>query len=429
MSFEKTFCPSPWFHTRIFNDGTYGYCRWSGGPQTDASRIQTMDPIHWFQKGMAPIREKMLQGDALPNCKHCYLMERHHKVSGRQKQLLKIGVKTDHFAPSMISSPWFGQFEHSHVSQGITDQWPQDWQIDLGNHCNSACIFCSPIWSSRLAVEYKQLGLIDNLPPPSWCDDPQLLEKFISVLEQSPDLVYLHFIGGETLITPAFTKILERLVRGGIAGKITIGFTTNVTVWEPRVVELLAQFQNVNLGISIECFHDLNNYLRYPSKIDQCVTIIQRWLAVAQQHQWLTQIRTTPTVFSIWHLDTVYDFAYRHGIGVESCNFLDRPEHMRPSVLPAMLRSSVVDKLSRWINNHKDSTETELVINTRNPDMVYHQIVQDAQSYVEYLQNQQDESYRLPDLVRHIKIVENHRDNCVLTYLPEYEQLLRSAGY
>jgi hypothetical protein len=116
------------------------------------------------------------------------------------------------------------------------------------------------------------------------------------------------------------------------------------------------------------------------------------------------------------------------GIAVESCNFLNDPAFMRPSVLPAEHRQQIIDRLQSWIDQQTvDISNT--VINTRDPNQAAAQVVQDAVSYVEYLRNEPDESHRLPDLVKYLKTMEHSRKNCVLDYLPEYEQLLRTAGY
>ena len=67
--------------------------------------------------------------------------------------------------------------------------------------------------------------------------------------------------------------------------------------------------------------------------------------------------------------------------------------------------------------------------NIRNPSVVQAQITQDLQSYINYLETAPDESDRLPDLVQYLKLLESSRGNSILTYLPEYEELLRTAGY
>ena len=430
MSFEKNFCPSPWLHMRIDNAGRYEYCRWSTKKESGKhSGIQKETPITWFQHSIKDIRMQMLQGNEIPGCQDCRLMEKYNKISGRQKQLLKIGVTVDDFEKTFLSSSWVAEFKKTYKQQGVTDQYPQDWQIDLGNFCNSACVFCSPRFSSKLAVEFKKIGLIDALPPNSWCDDQASLSKFIEILKETPNLTYLHFIGGETLITPAFRTILQALVDSKTMSNVIIGFTTNLTVWNQEIVDLLCQFKEVNLGASIECVHPLNDYVRYGSKIDQVMQTLKRWQEVSVQHQWLMQLRTTPTVLSIWHLDTIYDYAIKNNIAVESCNFLDNPSFMRLSVLPREYRQRVIEKLTHWVNQFDVDHQSSTVVNIRNPNFASSQVLQDAYSYINYLNSQTDESHRLPDLVAYLKLLEKNRQNCVLDYLPEYEELLRSAGY
>lgn len=370
----------------------------------------------------------MLDGTIPSGCQSCQEMEQHGKVSGRQKQLLKIGVTVDSFEKTFLSSPWLHTFQQSQINDGDTDQIPQDWQIDLGNYCNSGCLFCSPWFSSKLAAEHKKLGLISQMPPPAWCDDPQLLDKFINALRQSHNLAYLHFIGGETVITPAFKTILKSLVHSGLADQATIGFTTNLTVWDQEIVDLLREFRSINLGMSVECLNPLNDYVRYGSEISTVISLIDRWIEVARQHQWLIQLRITPTVLSIWYLHTIYQFAIENGLAVESCDFIQEPAFMRPSVLPRDMRQQAIDRLQTWIQQQQP-TDTATVINIRNPNFAHDQVIQDAKSYVRYLEHQPDESWRAKDLVQFLKIMESNRQNCVLDHLPEYEQFFRSFGY
>jgi len=413
----------------INSTGNYEYCRWA--VKDDRQKfpgIKQVSPIQWFQNSMSDIRRDMLEGQELSGCSECNIMERYGKISGRQRQLLKIGVTARDFSKSMLTSTWLDSFRYSLENNGDTDQLPQDWQINLGNYCNSACLFCTPQSSSRLAEEFKKIGFINKLPPRAWCDDPASLDSFLETLERTSRIAYLHFIGGETLITPAFRIILGKLIQSELASKITIGFTTNLTTWDQEIVELLCQFQQVNLGMSVECLHPLNDYMRYGSKIDTVQRLMSRWIGVAREHQWLIQLRITPTLLSIWHLDTVYKFASEQGIAVESCNFLNDPAFMRPSVLPRSWRDQVIAKLRSWIDSQTQETGSP-IINTRNPDFAHRQVIEDAKSYVAYLEQQPDESDRLPALVSYLQTMENNRKNSVLDYLPEYEELLRSAGY
>lgn len=414
---------------RITNNGNMVYCRWSdkfGG----TVNIRDINPVDFFQQHMAPLRQELLQGMRPSGCNECHQMEQHGKVSGRQRQLLKTGVRLEHFEKTMLSSPWAQQWSQNYHS-GATDQMPQDWQIDLGNYCNSACVFCSPEDSSRLAAEWKRIGLVNQLPQPNWTNYPTLVQKFVEVLLQSSHIQYLHFIGGETMITPAFKIILKALIAAGLHRSATIGFTTNLTVWDQELTDLLCEFSGVNLGMSAETFDTVNDYVRWPSQIQNVIDIRDQWVKVGRQQNWLIQLRITPTLLTISRLLTVYQYAWQEKITVESCNFLQKPEYLRPSVLPLHIRQQCIDQLHTWTSNFTASGTASgtAVINTRDPAHDQQGILQDLQSYVNYLANEPDESARMPDAMIFLKKLEVSRGNCVLDYLPEHEQLFRSAGY
>ena len=433
MSFDQTFCSSPWFHMRINNSGTYEFCRWkkqTGSTRLDEQHnISSVAPLEYFQKTMAPIRKQFLDEISVIDCDNCYKMEEHKKISGRQRQLLKTGIMMQYFDKSLLSSPYFKDFEHSYHTNGMTTRTPVDWQIDLGNYCNGACVFCSAESSSRLATEFKKIGLISTMPPANWCDNPLLLDKFIKDLLDSHDLKYLHFIGGETVITPAFKTILEALINSGQSKSITVGFTTNLTVWSTIIIDLLKKFKQVNLGLSVETLTTVNDYVRYPGKLSQTKMYLDNWVSLAKEQNWLTQLRITPTCLTIHDITTVYEYAWNHQLAVESCNFLNRPEYMRISVLPKEQREYAIKKLQQWVSDHSTNQTDVIVINTRNPAVAHQQVLQDAQSYIDYLQNAKDESFRLPALVEYLHLLENSRGNRILDYIPEYEQLLKSHGY
>ena len=423
MNIEDQFCSSPWFHMRITNNGKFEFCRWADNYLlTDQATIATTHPLTFFQKVMAPLRQDMLDGKTVAACHHCKTMEQYGKISGRQKQLLKTGIVKDNFVKTAASSTFRTAFEKTEINLR-----PVDWQIDLGNHCNSACVFCTPKSSSRLASEFKRIGFIDQLPDRSWVEDPIAYNDFVHTLSTTTGLAYLHFLGGETLITPGFRSILQALIDANLHSRVTIGFTTNLTVWDPEMNQLLTQFKTVNLGASIETLDRVNDYVRWPSNIGQVTTNLDRWIELAQQNNWITSLRITPTVLTAARVLSLYQLAVRHNIGIESCNFLHEPAFMRTSVLPMPQRLAVADQLQIWIDDQTTTKTT--VINIRDLHHAQASAVQDAQSYVQYLRNAPDESQQLPALVEYLKKLEKSRSNSVLDYLPEYEQIFRAAGY
>jgi len=235
-------------------------------------------------------------------------------------------------------------------------------------------------------------------------------------------------MGGETLITPGFEDILDALIESNITN-ITIGFTTNLTVWDDDIIGKLSKFSEVHAGLSIECLHPVNDYVRYPSKLSDVKVILDRWVQIAQELNWLIQLRPTPTNLTIMYLDTLFEYAYTNNLAIESVNFINQPDFMRPSVLPIKTRNIISEKISKWINSKPESNNNVEVVNQRNPNYAKQQVINDAKSYLEYFKNQPDESEKLKDLVSRLKLLESNRKNSIMDYLPEYEELLRSAGY
>jgi len=410
---------------KIASDGQMKYCRWS---KTDHSTpvIGATHPLTFFHEDMAPIRQAMLDGQPMPGCNDCYVMEKYGKVSGRQKQLLKTGITLTDFAKSCASSTFASEFEKT-LQQGRTDLLPLDWQIDLGNHCNSACVFCRPESSSRLASEFYRIGFIDKLPVLNWTEDPSRIDMLVDLLSKTSGLAYLHFLGGETLITPGFKKILQALVKQDFRNKITVGFTTNLTVWDEEINQLLCEFKQVNLGMSIESMTRVNDYVRYPSNIQSVIETMHRWIDLSRTQQWIPSIRTTPTALTAGELLDIYKFASQFQVGIESCNFLDKPQVLRMSVLPLDVRKHISKQIKHWIQQQEPNKT--IVINTRDPNQLTQSILHDAASYVNYLENSLDETYQLPGMIQYLKKLDQSRGNCVLDYLPQYEELFRSAGY
>lgn len=409
---------------KVGNDGSFHFCRW-GENSAGKAGLKNQHPITWFQSSsqQKSLRQNMINGINNLDCHGCYTMESHGKISGRQRQLLKTGIQLEEFDKTLLSSPWLTVFDKS--GQGDTNQVPVDWQIDLGNFCNSACVFCVPESSSRLAGELFKLKLIDRIPEENWSKDAVQLDRLLDALEKSNaanSIRYLHLIGGEPLIIPAFKKILEKITR-----PTTIGFTTNLTVWDNEIIDLLRPHQ-VHLGVSIETLSTLNDYVRYGSSIDQVKENLARWQAVAHQRGWTMSIRITPTALTIGELDTVYEYAWQNNIFIESCNFIHEPSFLRPSVLPRKLRLQAKQKLISW-SNSKNLDPVTSIVNTRDTNKTKQVLIQDAQSYINYLDSVRDETHLLDKLVDYINKLELSRNNCVLDYLPDYADTLRSHGY
>ena len=412
---------------RISAAGEYVFCRWADHEHLPHNiNVAQQSPLEFFQKEMEPIRKSMIADQVPRACSQCTIMEQHGKISGRQRQLLKVGIQPTNFAKTMKSSPFWSEFEKTHNNKKF-ELTPQDWQIELGNYCNSACVFCTPDSSSRLASEFKKLKIINQTPAKSWAENPVLLKKVIKDICDSPRTKYIHFIGGETVITPAFKTILEKLIQVGLNNTVTIGFTTNLTVMPEPVIDLISQFHSVNIGMSVECLTPVNDYVRWPSDIDTIKQNLDKWVELGKKNSWYLTLRVTPTALTIHEVLSVYDYAVAHCLNVESANFLYKPEYLKVTVLPQHIRQQIAEQFNSWIIKH--STTNQKILNIRHPELAVQAAVQDAKSYIDYLLSAPDESHLLPKLVDYLKLLETNRQNSILDYVPQYKNFLRTAGY
>lgn len=438
-SLNDNFCSSPWFHIRIDPAGRYLPCRWSSHQDPTGYTVAGTSILEFMNSDiMQGIRARMLDGDDQSMCSACRYQDANNKVSGRQRQLLKSAIRIDNFDRTFCSSPHWQQFEYSYQHHGLTQMQPVDLQIDLGNTCNSACVMCSPVYSSRLASDYDKLNSINptlftiNSISKNWADDPMLVDKFVDELAAIPNIKYIHFLGGETLYLRSFYTICNRLIDLGIAKNISIGTTTNCTVYTDELEHIIKNFKHVHLGLSIEALAPVNDYIRYPSKHTYVALNIAKFLELRQQHNLQVSLRITPTILSVIHLDTLFELMLDEKIVAESCDILHEPSCLRLELLPLDLKNIALGKINSLIARHNLVKPDSVVVNQRREDLVdtvISQVIFEYKHLLETLSEPADVDQERYNLVNFIKAFESIRNNRILDYLPEYEKFLRSYGY
>lgn len=431
--FDKTFCSSPWFHLKLKYDGTFAECRW--GDKKSNHNFTTSIVQFYNSKQMSRMRTQLLNGEKPDICETCYYEETFGKLNGRIRQLNKSGIDKSNFALTTRSSPHYKLFEYSQNNNGQANYEPVDLQIDLGNICNSACIMCDPFSSSRLTSDYTKLSKTHSLfpaptPYKSWTQDPTRLDQFVNELVEIKNLKYIHFLGGETLYDTAFYTICEKLIDAGISKNITIGTTTNGTIYDDRLVKLIKEFGGFHLGISIEAVTPINDYIRYPGKLTDIVPNIEKFLELRKTTNLFISLRITPNIFTIYDIDLLIRYMLENQVIAESCNILQKPAQLRMELLPDDIRQEIVAKLKKVIEEFQ--LEKYNIVNVRVTESIKKVISDITYEYLNFLEtysslvNEEELRYKLVDF---IKGFESLRENSILDYAPRYEKFLRHYGY
>jgi sulfatase maturation enzyme AslB (radical SAM superfamily) len=341
MANQQIFCNTPWYEAHIYWDGSLGICCQESRKLSDDPKynIRNMSLIEWFNsKPVKQFRKDILGNDGLDVCSHCYHEAQHGGTSRRHRSNQKSVIFTKQaFDESFLQSPGYSHFKFSGDTTGLTNTLPIDLHIDLGNHCNLACKMCWPGASTRVASQYVKWGLpAEEYLGVDWTKDDVVWGRFLEELVNIPKLKNIHFMGGETLLSPR----LEHLVDHMITHKrfdVSFSFVTNGTVYRPELIEKLKQFPRVGIEISIETITKHNDYIRQGSNVAEVINNIELYNQQCDGATVSLTIRTAISALSIGRYYTLLDFCLQKKILIKSL-IVTTPTYLNPAILPKEIR-------------------------------------------------------------------------------------------
>jgi len=429
---KNTFCNSPWLHLRINYNGDYKPCRWFPVRSSLTHNIKDIGILeYWNTDEMRELRSTLVKGQSNNNCENCYYQDQNNTLSGRHRQLIKSAIDPYNFDNTFANSPHYKHFLESYVNEGHTTKLPTDLQIEVGSTCNSACLMCWPRASSRLAQDYRKLNNIDNnlfaYPdyPPDWTKDKSVFDNFLDQLVEL-DIKYIHLLGGETLYIDKFYDIANAVA----SPNIILGTTTNGTIYNSQIEELIPKFEEFHLGISVEAFTSINDYVRYPSQWQSIQNNILKYKKLQDTQAGLQiSLRITPSLLTIADLHTVFAFCIEHDIIAESCHILTDPKFLRMEYLPKYLRECAIDNLKGLVS---DTHVLDNTVNIRDKKQSFAVTQTSIRGYIEFLNNIReptDVESTIQTGVRYLKAFESLRNNSLHDCNPELADWLGRYGY
>ena len=275
MEYSKTFCPYPWIHVMTQPTGTVSWCcvardnfKNDDGSMFDLNKGDRIESV-WNNNHMRKIRQQMLDGEVVKGCEHCYDLEDMGFPSYRTNYI------RDWFEYSDRGEEIVQRIEQSKRNGYRVEEPPMYLDFRLGNMCNLKCRMCQPQNSSQINKEYVKM---ENADPEAgqfirdnftwghfaenitdWQDDPEFLRQ---VEEWLPGVNKLYFTGGEPTIIERVYWIMEKCVEMGIAKDIELVFNSNMTNIQRRFLDLIEQFKNVLMCISVDAYGHENEYIR-----------------------------------------------------------------------------------------------------------------------------------------------------------------------
>lgn len=354
---KKTFCPLPWNHSYLNLDGSFQVCCTgqgfgneimmnSGEKATIQSGYSTNEVMN--SDFMKMLRLDMLQGRWSSMCQRCEVAEKNNGVSRRNLEIKTHESKIEEMLESTL--------EDGTINYPVTS-------IDyrLGNVCNLQCRMCNPrstkLWIedwNKVVPQNEKVSpeVIESLKRYDWIDSEDLIKDF---KDKSLHLEYIQFAGGEPLLVPQMSRILELCIESGNSKNIIITYTTNLTHLPKKVLDLWKYFKGVKILASIDAVGDLNHYIRYPSNWDE---IDQNLKFIDENYESLNVIEcilnTTVGALNVCSLDKIYNYlsTFNFVVGVPNLSNLQFPSYLATTVLPSPLKKLAIIQLTQLNKNY-----------------------------------------------------------------------------
>ena len=234
---NKSFCVLPWTGFELEPNGNIKNCIIS---KTHLGNIEEQDITSILSgEENLKIKQQMLEDKKPKNCGGCYLQEQDRKnlssISSRLYYTKELGSVVDNRLYDKIEN-----FSLHHVDLRWT------------NHCNQACVYCGPEYSSKWAQELgKEIK--------SSVESRKKVKDF--VFENIKKLKNVYLAGGEPLLMNENREFLQLLLEENPL--VNIRVNTNLSSTKTGVFDLLCKFKNVHWTVSVETIEEQYEYVRY----------------------------------------------------------------------------------------------------------------------------------------------------------------------
>lgn len=366
---NDTWCALPWVNLNTTPQGQIKLCcNITYQQHMITKRVDGVDvPMDWSRddldsiwngKYMQDTRDNLLSGRPNGACTVCYKQEALGNTSPRQSA----NAEHDTLQATDLKN---------------TAAFPTSFELRTSTRCNLQCKTC---WSgsSNLIAEQQQRSLKwDRLPTnhpdymklPQWLRDIWVKEDQLHAASSdfnyvsqrnsidnfkliAPGLQRLYITGGEPTMDSTLHLYLQELIAAGNTA-CHVSFTTNCTLWNPKLMSRLAKFNNTEVQLSVDGHGDVNDLIRQGSIWHEVAANVNRYLSDPDIRT--IKIYTVISALNALHLDSLLEWVINtvnlHGRKVVWFPIiLESPGYQQVTVLPLLSRLAAADQLDQKFN-------------------------------------------------------------------------------
>jgi radical SAM protein with 4Fe4S-binding SPASM domain len=228
------------------------------------------------------------------------------------------------------------------------------------NTCNLACSMCNEDWSSAWVELSNKHGWNNDGKYKIEPINRDIAQKLLDNIDLS-NLQTLWLKGGEPFLNKEVILVLEKLKQLNQLQNVHIMVTTNCTVINENILELLEQAKSITFVCSIDGINDLNTWIRfapntqYTSDIDNITKTLQRFAKLKNlDHLSLSCAVSVYNIFNLHDLKTWWEQSiiplYNHKNQqrfVSFNHFVVRPDNQCARVLTQPTIDLLIDHYSK----------------------------------------------------------------------------------
>jgi organic radical activating enzyme len=341
----ENFCVAPFMQCTTHPSTSFSPCPYLGG--TVWGNQQQNIAEQWRSPGIEQLRQDFIENKKSPICNRCWHEEKNNKKSLRLRLFDPVQHTSDYV---LFSQPATVDRLIDNLNTKKYQAGPEILTIKNGNLCNARCRVCHPGDSSRWISDAKKLHnitgkqyyQIDNTKV-NWTDSQ--LEEIVVL---SKNLKRLELFGGEPVYNKQVHKLLKKIVDNGDSKHISLYINTNGSVDLTEKMPYIKEFQEVEIGVSIDGVDRHFNYIRNGLDYQVVKDNVLRWQHYFQQHNVKYSIDSISTVeiLNIFYLPELKKAVMEMLPLAPFWNLLVYPSYLFIKNMPDHVKTAVIDKLS-----------------------------------------------------------------------------------
>lgn len=250
------------------------------------------------------LQTEMLAGQRPIACQKCWKLEDQDKISDRQLK----NSAFDFYKNQAI------EFIEEDCRKG--DYSAQIVKLYTSNLCNSTCVTCGPGASTAWAT-LKNIKVLSTIEQP-------IIDSF-----NYKDFTMVNFVGGEPLKEKKNFDILLKLIAVGNTACF-ISMTTNGSVQlSTKQKDILREFKNLNICLSIDGIEKRFEYMRFPLKWGVLLENIRFF----KENNIQLSVSYTISNLNIMYYQETVDWFNLQGLGHNHI-LVSNPAYFSPTALP-----------------------------------------------------------------------------------------------